>query len=120
MGKLSDGGIPPAREIIPGFENALIGKNVGDKVSTDVIKPADAYGELREDLIAEVSKEQMPGEVQVGMMLEAADSNGQSTHVKVTEVKEDTVTIDGNHPLAGKEIQFDIEVVDIQPVTQES
>lgn len=101
-------------QIIPGFENALIGKNVGDKVTTDVIEPADAYGEVRENLIAEVSKDQMPGEVQVGMMLEAADSNGQSAQVKVTEVKENTVVIDGNHPLAGKEIQFDIEVVDIQ------
>jgi len=103
-------------QMIPGFENALIGKNVGDKINTGTIKPIDAYGDLREDLIVDVSKEHMPGEVEVGMTLEAQSQNGQSAPVKVIEVNENTVKIDGNHPLAGKEIEFDIEIVDIQNV----
>ena len=127
-GKLTDGTVFDSSEgrgtlrfeigsgqIIPGFEKALIGKEKGDSVSVN-ISPEDAYGQVREDLIVEVPKEQMPGEVQVGLTLEASGDNGQSIPVKVTEVKENHVVIDGNHPLAGKEIQFDIEVIDVQVV----
>ena len=103
-------------QMIPGFENALVGKNIGDKVESGIISPEDAYGQVREDLIVEVPKEQMPGEVQVGLTLEASGDNGQSIPVKVKEIKENHVVIDGNHPLAGKEIQFDIEIIDIQVV----
>ena len=101
-------------QIIPGFENPLIGKNVGDKVETGSIKPEEAYGSIREDLIIEVEKNLMPGEVEVGMTLEAQSQNGQGVPVKVVSVTDEKVKIDGNHPLAGKEIQFEIEVVDIQ------
>ena len=101
-------------QIIPGFESMLIGKNVGDKVDSGIIKPEDAYGDVREDLVIKVPIEQMPGEVKVGLTLEAQGQNGQSTPVLVKEVNEDHVLIDGNHPLAGKEIQFEIEVVAIQ------
>ena len=101
-------------QIIPGFENPLIGKNVGDKVETGAINPDEAYGSVREDLIAEVDKSLMPGEVQVGMILEAAGENGQSVPVKVVEITDEKVKVDGNHPLAGKEIEFEIEVVNIQ------
>ncbi len=101
-------------QIIPGFENPLIGKVVGDKVETGAIEPNDAYGEYRDELIAEVDKNLMPGEVHVGMTLEAQSENGQAIPVKIVEVLEDKVRIDGNHPLAGKQIQFEIEVIDIQ------
>lgn len=101
-------------QIIPGFENPLIGKNVGDKVDTGAIKPEEAYGSVREDLIVDVDKNLMPGEVQVGMILEASSENGQAIPVKVIEVTDEKVKVDGNHPLAGKEIQFEIEVVGIQ------
>lgn len=101
-------------QIIPGFENPLIGKVIGDKVETGSINPDEAYGSVREDLIVEVDKNLMPGEVQVGMILEAASENGQAIPVKVVEVTDDKVKVDGNHPLAGKEIQFEIEVVGIE------
>jgi len=101
-------------QIIPGFENPLIGKNVGDKVDTGAIKPEEAYGSVREDLIVDVDKNLMPGEVQVGMILEASSESGQAIPVKVVEVTDEKVKVDGNHPLAGKEIQFEIEVVGIQ------
>ena len=101
-------------QIIPGFEDILIGKNVGDKVSSGLIKPEDAYGEVREDLLLKVPFDEMPGEVQVGLTLEAEGDNGQTTQVVVREINEDHVLIDGNHPLAGKEIQFDIEILEIK------
>lgn len=100
-------------QIIPGFENAILGKNVGDKVTIN-INPEQAYGQVREDLIVKVNKEQMPGEVEVGQTLQAQADNGQAVNVVVTEVNEDHVVVDGNHPLAGKELVFDIEVVEVQ------
>jgi peptidylprolyl isomerase len=100
-------------QIIPGFENALVGKNIGDKVTIN-IQPSDAYGEYREDLVVKVPNEQMPGPVEVGMTLQAQAQSGMPLNVTVKEVNEDHVIIDGNHPLSGKELIFDIEVVSIQ------
>jgi len=100
-------------QIIPGFENAIIGKNVGDKVTVN-IPAADAYGELREDLVVRVPNEQLPGPVEVGMSLQAQAENGMPINVTVKEVNEDHAIIDGNHPFAGKDLIFDIEVVSVQ------
>ncbi len=100
-------------QIIPGFENAIIGKNVGDKVTVN-IPPAQAYGEIREDLLIKVPNTQLPGPVEVGMSLQAQSDNGANVNVTVVEVNEDHAVIDGNHPFAGKELIFDIEVVNIQ------
>lgn len=100
-------------QIISGFEAAIIGKNVGDKVTVN-IQPEDAYGLVREDLIVKVPMEQMPGKVEVGQSLQAQADNGQAVNVTVTEVNEDHVIIDGNHPLAGQELVFDIEIVEIE------
>lgn len=100
-------------QIIPGFENAIIGKNIGDKVTVN-IPASEAYGELREDLIVKVPNEQLPGPVEVGMTLQAQAENGMPINVLVKEVNEDHAVIDGNHPFAGKELVFDIEVVAIQ------
>jgi len=125
-GKLTDGEVFDSSEgrqplsftmgtgqIIPGFENALVGKNIGDKVTVN-IQPSDAYGEYREDLVVKVPNEQMPGPVEVGMTLQAQAQSGMPLNVTVKEVNEDHVVIDGNHPLSGKELIFDIEVVGIQ------
>lgn len=103
-------------QIIPGFESAIMGKGIGDKVTINV-KPDEAYGQVREDLIIKVNKDQMPGEVEVGQSLQAQSDNGQAVNVTVKEVNEDNVVVDGNHPLAGKELVFDIEVVDIEEPT---
>jgi FKBP-type peptidyl-prolyl cis-trans isomerase 2 len=125
-GKLTDGEVFDSSEgrdplkfqvgsgqIIPGFENAIIGKQIGDKLTIN-IKPEDAYGQVREDLIIKVGKEQMPGDVQVGQSLQAQSDNGQSVNVVVTEVNEDHVVIDGNHPLAGEELLFSIQILEIE------
>lgn len=100
-------------QLIPGFESAIIGKVVGDKVTAS-ITPEEGYGLVREDLIVSVPLDKMPGDVEVGQALEAQGDNGQSAQVFVKEVNEDTVVIDGNHPLAGKDLVFEIEVVEIQ------
>lgn len=124
-GKLNDGSVfdssegrEPLRfevgsgQIIPGFESAIMGKVVGDKV-TVTISPSEAYGESREELFVSIPNERLPGEVQVGQVLEATSQDGRSSQVVVHEVNEDHVIINGNHPLAGKELVFDIEVVSI-------
>ena len=85
-------------QIIPGFENAIIGKNVGDKVTIE-IDPKEAYGEYREDLLVKVENEQLPGPVEVGQVLQA-DNGGQPVNVTVKAVNEGHVIIDGNHPLS--------------------
>ena len=100
-------------QIIPGFENAIIGKTTGDKVTVN-IPAVDAYGEVREDLVVKVPNSQLPGAVEVGMSLQAQAENGMPVNVMVKEVNEDHAVIDGNHPFAGKELIFDIEVVSVQ------
>ena len=100
-------------QIIPGFEEAVLGKQIGDKVTIN-IQPENAYGEVREDLFVKVPLDKMPGEVQVGQSLQAVGNDNRPVQVVVKEVNEDHILIDGNHPLAGKELVFDIEVVDVQ------
>jgi peptidylprolyl isomerase len=100
-------------QLIPGFESAIIGKVVGDKVTAN-ITPEEGYGLVREDLIVSVPLDKMPGDVEVGQALEAQGENGQSAQVFVKEINEDNVVIDGNHPLAGKDLVFEIEVIEIQ------
>lgn len=100
-------------QIIPGFETAIMGKNIGEKVSV-TIAPDQAYGQLREDLVIEVPLDKMPGAVEVGQLLQADGGDGQVVQVIVKEIKEEVIVIDGNHPLAGQELVFDIEVVSIQ------
>jgi FKBP-type peptidyl-prolyl cis-trans isomerase 2 len=124
-GKLNDGSVfdssegrEPLRfevgsgQIIPGFESAILGKNVGDKVSV-TINPSEAYGETREELFVKIANDKLPGKVEVGQVLEATSQDGRSSQVLVHEVNEDHVVINGNHPLAGKELVFDIEVVSV-------
>ena len=98
-------------QVIPGFENGLIGKTTGDKVTVS-IPCNEAYGEVRNDLIVNIPKTQLPGEVEVGQVLQATNEAGVF-NVEVKEILEDHVVIDGNHPLAGKDLIFDIEVLEV-------
>jgi FKBP-type peptidyl-prolyl cis-trans isomerase 2 len=124
-GKLTDGSIFDSSEgrgslrfeigtgqIIPGFETALIGKNVGDKVTVN-IHPEEAYGEVLQELIVNVPLERLPENLEIGQTLEATLENGDSSNVTVINITEEYATIDGNHPLAGQELVFDIEVVSL-------
>ena len=96
--------------LIKGFETGLYEMSVGDKKTVE-INPIDAYGEYNDLMVQEVEKTNLPGEVEVGMHLEAQTQMGPIQFI-VKEVKEETVVLDGNHPLAGKKLIFDLEVLE--------
>lgn len=105
--------------IIPGLENALEGKSAGDQVSV-TIEPAQAYGERDDNLKQTLSKEMFEGvdEVKPGMQFHAQTNQGMSV-VTVTEVEGEKITIDGNHPLAGITLNFDVDVLEVRDATEE-
>lgn len=100
-------------QLIPGFEAAVEGKEPGDSVTVR-IAPKDAYGEIDEELIFEVPRAQVPDNIPLepGTPLHLSNEQGQQMDVTITEVGPDMITLDGNHPLAGKELIFDIEILD--------
>lgn len=98
-------------QLIVGFETALIDMEVGQK-KTVKIESNNAYGSIKEEMIGEVPKANVPSDLVVGQQLQAMTQNGPVI-VKVVEVKEDSVVLDGNHPLAGKDLTFDLELVSI-------
>jgi len=100
--------------VIAGFEDSVIGMEVGEKKSVS-IPPEQAYGAMREDFIVDVARTQLPQDVEpkVGMMLQASSPDGDSTQVTIVAVKDDTITIDGNHALAGQQLNFDLELMEI-------
>ena len=97
--------------LIKGFEDGLVDMSEGDKKTVE-IESAEAYGEYLEYLIQEVEKTQMPGEVDVVMPLQSQTEMGMIQFV-VKEIKDETVVLDANHPLAGKKLIFDLELVSI-------
>lgn len=106
-------------QIIPGLESKVSLMAVGDKGSFK-IAAVDAYGEFDEELIVEVPRDKFPKkDVQVGDQFQADDGQGHGQMVVVTEVSDTSVTVDGNHPLAGEDLSFDIELISVRPATQE-
>jgi FKBP-type peptidyl-prolyl cis-trans isomerase SlpA len=98
-------------QLIPGFENGLIGMLVGEKKTVE-IDPEQAYGEINPELVSEVPLDRVPEGVKVGDQLQGQNQYGP-VNVVVREVKEDVVVLDMNHPLAGKKLIFDLEVVSV-------
>ncbi len=120
----SDGGDPMvylhgARNIIPGLEQALEGKVAGDAFDVTVAA-AEAYGEHSADRVQTVPREAFAeiGEVQVGMKVTAQTEMGP-IELLVTEVGDDEVTVDANHPLAGKDLKFSVRVEDVRDASEE-
>lgn len=108
-----------AGNIIPGLENALVGKSVGDKLSVK-IAPAQGYGERDPRAVQDVPRRAFQGirDIKVGMSFTAEGPNGP-TRVTVTRVAGDMVTVDGNHQLAGENLHFDVEVTDVRAASEE-
>ncbi len=106
-------------QVIPGFENAVVGMQPGESKTT-AIPAEEAYGEHHEEMVIQVPRDQFPPDVQpeVGQQLQVRQQNGQSFVVNVTDVSDDTVTLDANHPLAGENLTFDISLVEIIPETE--
>lgn len=102
-------------QVIPGFEEAVVGMNPGDSKTTEL--PAEkAFGTYREDLVAVVDKSQLEDwglEPEIGERVPIPQPDGSSVDVTVTEVTESEVTVDANHPLAGEDLTLDIELIDI-------
>lgn len=120
----SDGGEPLAYihgngNLIPGLERELEGKGAGDKLDVK-ISPAEGYGEFDKNLIQRVPKRALKGvgNLHVGMQLHAQSEHGVRA-VTVTQIQGDMVTLDGNHPLAGKNLNFKVEIVEVRAATEE-
>ncbi len=126
-GKLEDGSVFDTSEgrdplsftlgegmVIPGFEDAVLGMSPG-QTRTEKIPAIKAYGEHHKELILEVERGNIPEneEIEVGMSLVIGNEQGQTLDVLVTEITESMVTLDANHPLAGKSLEFTIELVEI-------
>ena len=105
--------------IIPGLEKALQDKIAGDKFNVR-IAPEDAYGELMEEMIQVISRDMFEGidNIEVGMQFHADVSSGSGV-VTVVNIEGDDITIDGNHPLAGISLTFNVEVIDVRVATEE-
>ncbi len=97
--------------LIKGFEEGLMGMKEGEKKTIELI-PEDAYGQLIEGRTQEVEKSALPEEIQVGMALQANGEVGTMV-VTVKEIKEETVVLDANHPLAGKDLIFELEILEV-------
>jgi FKBP-type peptidyl-prolyl cis-trans isomerase SlyD len=108
-----------AMNLVPGLEKQLEGKGAGDKFSC-VVEPEEGYGEKDPQLIQELPRTMFGGvdTIEVGMEFHAQTQNGMQV-VEVVDVEEDTITIDGNHVLAGQSLHFDVEVLDIRDATEE-
>jgi len=100
--------------MIPGFEKAVVGMGLGDTITTN-IPYQEAYGEKKTEMVVEVPKEQVPEDItpEVGLQLSIAQQDGSAIPVVISEVNESNIVLDANHPLAGKNLIFDIELVDI-------
>ncbi len=101
-------------QVIAGFDKAVEGMSVGDEKSV-TIASGDAYGPRQEQLVQQVPMTALPDglEPQIGMALQAQNQDGQRVNLTVTGVSDGAITVDANHPLAGKDLNFDIELVSI-------
>ncbi len=102
-------------QVVPGFDATVMGMSVGEKRSI-TLAPQEAYGMPRPELIAEVARSQFPEgvELEIGMGFEVPAEEDGIIAVVVTKIEEDMITLDGNYPLAGKTLHFDIEVIDFE------
>ncbi len=108
-----------ASNIIPGLENALVGKSVGDSLKVTV-EPEEGYGPVRDELVQDVDRSAFSGieSIEIGMQFMAQTPWGEQP-VTVVKVEGDNITLDGNHPLAGQTLTFDVEVVEVRAATDE-
>lgn len=101
-------------QVIPGFEGAVVGMEPGDSKSVTV-EPQEGYGERRRELVVDVERDRFPAdmEVEVGKQVQVQQKDGSPRVATIARVDDDSVTLDVNHPLAGKDLTFDIELVEI-------
>lgn len=107
-------------QIITGLEQALYGMKIGDQ-KTVVVKPSEGYGEVDEDAFIDVPRSEFPSDIpaQVGVAIQMQDEHGEVLDARISEVSNDVITLDFNHPLAGKELTFKVTVVELREATEE-
>jgi FKBP-type peptidyl-prolyl cis-trans isomerase 2 len=98
-------------QLIPGFESGLIGMSVGEKKTIE-IQPEDAYGTHQPEMVISIEKSKLPETIEVGYFLESTSPMG-NTLFKILEIGDEFVKLDGNHPLSGKKLIFDLELISI-------
>ncbi len=105
-------------QLLPGLEDAMLGMVVNEERDI-TLRPEDAYGEWDEEALEEIARSELPEDVELeeGMPLEVTDTEGETYEASVYEVREDTVVLDYNHPLAGETLNFHVKVIDIRPAT---
>lgn len=101
-------------EMIKGFDDAVVGMAVGESKKFTILA-ADAYGERRDEMVFDVERSQLPEgmEPEVGQHLQTEAEGGHPVILEIVSIEDEKVTLDGNHPLAGKDLNFDIEVMEI-------
>jgi len=109
-----------ASNIIPGLENALSGKTAGEELSV-AVSPEEAYGVRDESMLQQVPKNMFEdtNQIAVGTQFHAQGPNGEMLVVTVMEVQEEHVLVDGNHPLAGVELNFDVKIIEVREASEE-
>ena len=109
-----------SHDVIPGLEKALEGHKTGDHVRI-AIPPADAYGEYEVSLVDEVSREQFPGieDIQPGMQFQTQMDDGAPMIITIKTVDEDRIVVDGNHPLAGMTLVFEVDIIGVREASAE-
>lgn len=107
-------------QIITGLEQALYGMKIGDE-KTVVVKPSEGYGEVDEDAFIDVPRSEFPSDIpaQVGVAIQMQDEHGEVLDARISEVSNDVIILDFNHPLAGKELTFKVTVVELREATEE-
>lgn len=102
-------------KLIPGFENAILDMKVNEKKTVEIAKE-EAYGDVQQELFHQVQKEQLPQDIQpeVGMGLASKGPDGTEHQFRVVDVKDDHIVVDGNHPLAGQDLVFELELIEIK------
>lgn len=108
------------KNIVPGLEKALAGKKVGDSFKV-TIAPHEAYGVKNPELVKVVTKDQFKNadDIKIGMQFRVPSERGHGMLVEIVNIDGDQVTLDANHPLAGQDLHFDVNVISIRPATEE-
>ncbi len=109
-----------AGNIIVGLEKALVGKQVGDELNV-IVEPEEAYGEYSAELISNLNRAMFEGvdELEVGMQFHASGPDGSMQIVTIRDLEGDQVTVDGNHPLAGQRLNFQVKIIEIRDASEE-
>ena len=109
------------KNIIPGLEAEILGKNVGDSFNATIL-PEDAYGAINESMIQSVPKSEFgenADQVQVGSQFQVQNENGEAMIVRAIEIKESEIVLDANHPMAGETLHFEVQIMSARSATEE-